>query len=139
MISSIVGMPPNSGDHRRLLRFAVAAVGLSKSSLASRSRTPSTGSWLILRARNTTPPLCHTWHHRPERHLRHYLFSPGRSFISRDATENPMARTAAGSRSGMDEYELHSHLSEQLFRAVGGYVANFSSSVSRVSEETYYE
>ena len=35
----------------------------------------------------------------------------------RDATENPMARTAAGSRSGMDEYELHGRLSEQLFRA----------------------
>lgn len=47
-----------------------------------------------------------------------------------------MARTAAGSRSGMDEYELHGHLSEQLFRAVGGYVANFSSSVSRISQET---
>ena len=37
----------------------------------------------------------------------------------------------------MDEYELHGHLSEQLFRAVGGYVANFSSSVSRISEESY--
>ena len=48
-----------------------------------------------------------------------------------------MARTAAGSRSGMDEYELHGHLSEQLFRAVDGYVANFSSSVSRVSEKIY--
>ena len=49
--------------------------------------------------------------------------------------ENPMARTTAGSRSGIDEYELHDHLSEQLFRAVGGYVANFSSSVSRISQE----
>ena len=38
-------------------------------------------------------------------------------------------------RSGMDEYELHGRLSEQLFRAVGGYVANFSSSVSRISQE----
>ena len=54
-----------------------------------------------------------------------------------DATENPMARTAVGSRSGMDEYELHGHLSEQLFRAVGGYFANFSSSVSRISKEIY--
>jgi hypothetical protein len=60
---------------------------------------------------------------------------PGRSFISRDATENPMARTAAGSRSGMDEYELHGRLSEQLSRAIGDYLANFSSSVSRISQE----
>jgi len=36
-----------------------------------------------------------------------------------------MARTAAGSRSGMDEYELHGHLSEKLFRAIGNYFANF--------------
>jgi hypothetical protein len=48
-----------------------------------------------------------------------------------------MTRTAAGSRSGMDEYELHGHLSEQLFRAVGGYVANFSSSAGRISEKIY--
>jgi hypothetical protein len=32
---------------------------------------------------------------------------------------------------------LHGHLSEQLFRAVGGYVANFSSSVSSISQEIY--
>ena len=50
-----------------------------------------------------------------------------------------MARTAAGSRSGMDEYELHGHLSEQLFRAVGGYVANFSRSVRGISQEIYYQ
>ena len=37
----------------------------------------------------------------------------------------------------MDEYELHDHLSEKLSRAIGNYVANFSSSVSRISEETY--
>ena len=48
-----------------------------------------------------------------------------------------MARTAAGSRSRMDGYELHGHLSEQLFRAVGEYFANFSSSVGRISEEIY--
>ena len=41
-----------------------------------------------------------------------------------------MARTAAYSRSGMDEYELHGRLSEQLSRAIGNYLANFSSSVS---------
>jgi hypothetical protein len=46
-----------------------------------------------------------------------------------------MARTAAGSRSGMDEYELHGRLSEQLSRAIGNYLANFSSSVSRISQE----
>jgi len=50
-----------------------------------------------------------------------------------------MARTAAGSRSRMNKYELHDHLSEQLFRAVGGYFANFSSSVSTVSEEIYHQ
>jgi hypothetical protein len=48
-----------------------------------------------------------------------------------------MARTAAGSRSGMDEYELRDDLSQQLFRAVGGYVANFSSSVGSISKESY--
>jgi hypothetical protein len=112
-----------------------AVEALSGSSVVLRTRTLSTGFWLTSRARNRTPPLCHTWHHRPERRLRHYLFSPGRSFISRDATENPMARTAAGSRSGMDEYELHGHLSEKLSRAIGNYFANFSSSVSRISQE----
>jgi hypothetical protein len=47
-----------------------------------------------------------------------------------------MARTAAGSRSGVDEYELHGHLSEKLFRAAGGYFANVSSSVGSISEES---
>ena len=50
-----------------------------------------------------------------------------------------MARTVAYSRSGMDGYELHGHLSEQLFRAVDGYVANFYSSVSRISEDIYFQ
>ena len=71
-------------------------------------------------------------HSRCEFHKSHFIF-----FGWQHATENPMARTAAGSRSGMDEYELHDHLSELLFRAVGGYVANFSSSVSRISEKSY--
>ena len=48
-----------------------------------------------------------------------------------------MARTAAGSRSGMDGYELYGHLNEQLFRAIGDYFANFSSSVGSISEEIY--
>jgi hypothetical protein len=50
-----------------------------------------------------------------------------------------MARTTAGSRSGMDGYELRDHLSEQLFRPVGGYFANFSSSVGSISEEIYFQ
>ena len=57
--------------------------------------------------------------------------------INKDATEKLVARTAAGSRSGMDGYELHGHLSEQLFSAIGDYFANFSSSVGSVSEEIY--
>ena len=44
-----------------------------------------------------------------------------------------MARTAAGCRSGMNGYELHDHLSEQLFRPLGGYFENFSSSISRIN------
>ena len=77
---------------------------------------------------------------KPEHPLSHYLFpqdaNPQRQ-ISKDPTENPMARTAAGSRSGMDEYELHGHLSEQLFRAIGGYFENFYSSLGRISEKIY--
>jgi hypothetical protein len=57
--------------------------------------------------------------------------------ISKDATEKLVARTAAGSHSGMDGYELHGHLSEQLFSAVVDCFANFSSSVGSVSEEIY--
>ena len=142
------------------LRFAVAAVGLSKSSserrtVASRSRTPSTGSWLILRARNRTPPLCHTWHHRPERHLRkgelirsikrgcpgvHCLFSQEadpQPRISKDATEKLVARTVVYSRSGMDGYELRDHLSQQRLRPIGGYFENFYSSVGSICEAIY--
>lgn len=48
-----------------------------------------------------------------------------------------MAWTTAGSRSGMDGYELHGHLSEQLFSAIVDCFANFSSSVGSVSEEIY--
>jgi len=46
-----------------------------------------------------------------------------------------MAWTTAGSRSGMGGYELHDQLSEPFFRLAGGYVANFSRSVSRISQE----
>ena len=37
----------------------------------------------------------------------------------------------------MDGYELRDHLSEQLFRTVGGYFANFSGSVGSISQEIY--
>ena len=48
--------------------------------------------WLILRERTRTPPPCHTGHHRPEHHRKHWLFSRGRipaqqHAISRDAGE----------------------------------------------------
>jgi hypothetical protein len=37
----------------------------------------------------------------------------------------------------MNGYELRDHRGEQILRAIGGYFANFSSSVNRVSEETH--
>jgi hypothetical protein len=40
-------------------------------------------------------------------------------------------------RSGMNGYKLHGHLSEQFFRATGGYFANLARSVGSISEETY--
>ena len=58
-------------------------------------------------------------------------------YISNDATEKTMAWTTAGSRSGMGGYELLDQLSEPFFRPAGGYVANFSRSVSSNSEEIY--
>ena len=153
-----------------ILNFVVAVVDSSKSSsmrrtVALRIRTsfpvkrgrPSTGFWLILRARNRTPPLCHTWHHRPERHLRqgelmrsikrrcpgvHCLCSQEadpQPHISKDATEKRVARTVAHPRSGMDGYELRDHLSQQRLRPIGGYFENFYSSVSRISEEIYFQ
>ena len=69
--------------------------------------------------------------------LGHYLFSQDANpqpQISKDATEIRVATTVAKSRSGMNGYALCDHLSERLFRPVGGYFANFSSSVSRISE-----
>ena len=104
-----------------------------------RTRTSSTGFWPIFARRKRKPLAGPFWYRQPGRHLPRCLFSPGRSLISRDATENPMARTAAGSCSGMDEYELHGHLSEQLLRLIGGYFENFYSSVSRISEEIYFQ
>ena len=64
----------------------------------------------------------------------------------KDAPENLMARTVAGSRSGVNEYELHAHRREPDFRSIGGDSADFdssassassASSVNRISEERY--
>ena len=117
------------------LKSAAAAADLSESSLVLRTRTSSIEFWPIFARRKRKPLPGLFWCRQPGRHLPRCLFSPGRIFISRDATENPMVRTAAGSRSGMDKYELHGHLSELLFRAAGGHVANFSSLVSRISQK----
>ena len=37
----------------------------------------------------------------------------------------------------MDGHKLCDHLSEQLFRAIGGYFENFYSSLGRISEKIY--
>jgi len=62
------------------------------------------------------------------------------SSVSRDATENHMARTVACFRLAMNEYELHDHRREQDFRSIGGNFTNFyrsASSVDSVSKELY--
>ena len=51
--------------------------------------------------------------------------------------ENLVARSVARARSEMDGYELRDHRSQQLFRPVGGYFPDFSSSVGSISEEIY--
>ena len=122
-----------------------AAGGLSKSSssrrtVASRSRTSSPGSWAIFARRNRMSLPGPFWYRQPGRHLPRCLFSQeanSQTHISKDATEKPMARTTAGSRSGMDGYELHDHLSEYFFRAIDGYFAKFSSSVGSIRKEIY--
>jgi hypothetical protein len=48
-----------------------------------------------------------------------------------------MARTVAGARSGMNEYEWHDHRREQNFWSVGGNLEHFSSSVDRINGEIY--
>ena len=91
-----------------------------------------------LRDREQDIPPRRCWHHRPEHHLRHCLFSQEadpQPHISKDASEKPVARTVAYSRSGIDGYELRDQLSQQRLRPIGGYFENFYSSVSRVSEE----
>ena len=124
------------------LRFAVAAGGLSKSSLASRSRTSSTGSWLIFARRNRMSLPGPSWCPQPGRHLPRCLFSQeanSQTHISKNATEKPTARATAGSRSGMDGYELRDHLSQQRLRPTGGYFENFYSSVGSISEEIDFQ
>ena len=74
--------------------------------------------------------------------LGHYLFlqeANPQPQISKDATEKRVARTVACYHSDIDGYALCDHLSEQLSREIGGYFENFSDSVSRISEETYYQ
>jgi len=99
-----------------------------------------TGYWLIFARRNRVSLPYRFSHRQPGHLLPRCLFSQeanSQPHISKDATENPMARTAAYSRSRMDENELHGHLSEKLFRAIGNYFANLSSSVGSISEEIY--
>ncbi len=50
-----------------------------------------------------------------------------------------MARTVAYSRSGLNGYELRDHVSQQRLRPLGGYFENFYSSVSRISEEIFFQ
>jgi hypothetical protein len=58
-------------------------------------------------------------------------------FESKDATEKRVARTVAYSHSGMNGYELRGHRRKQIFRAIGGYFANLSSSANRIRGEIY--
>jgi hypothetical protein len=102
------------------------------------TRTSSIASWLIFARKNKAALPYRHWCQPLEHPLGHYLFSQEANpqcQISKDATEKCVAQTVACYRSGMDGYELRGHLSEHLFRAAGGYVANFSSSVSRIGEE----
>ena len=85
------------------------------------------------------PTLSHLVH-PPEHPLGHYPFlqeAHSQPQMSKDATEKPVAREVACYRSEMDRYALCDHLGEQLFRPADRYFANFSGSVSRISEETY--
>jgi hypothetical protein len=79
-------------------RFAVIAVGPSKSSLALRTRTLSTGFWLIFARKNKAALPYRHWCHPPEHPLGHYLFSQDANpqpQISKDATEKRVVRTVA--------------------------------------------
>ena len=74
----------------------------------------------------------------PEHTLGQYLCSQEANpqpQISKDATEKRVVRMVAYYPPGMNKYELRDHLSEKLSRATGNYLANFSSSVSRISQE----
>ena len=83
-----------------------------------------------------------SWCPQPGRHLPRCLFSQeanSQTHISKNATEKPTARATAGSRSGMDGYELQDHLSQQRLRPTGGYFENFYSSVGSISEEIDFQ
>ena len=57
--------------------------------------------------------------------------------ISKNATERRVARTLACYSSEMNNYELCDHVSEQLFRPVGGYFTNFSILVGAPTQPVY--
>jgi hypothetical protein len=83
-------------------RFAVIAVGPSKSSPALRTRTLSTGFWLIFARKNKAVLPYRTWCHPREHPLGHYLFSQDANpqpQMSKDATEKRVVRTVACYRS----------------------------------------
>jgi hypothetical protein len=72
-----------------------------------RTRTLSTGFWLIFVRKNTAALPYRTWRHPPLLPLSQYLFSQDANpqpQISKDATEKRVARTVACYRSEMDGY-----------------------------------
>jgi hypothetical protein len=97
-------------------------------------------AWLIFARRNKAALPYRTWCNTHEHPLGDYLFSQDANpqpQISKDATEKRVAWTVARYRSEMDGYALWDHLSEQLFRAIGGCFENFSRSVGSISQGTY--
>jgi hypothetical protein len=109
--ASISRSAPAAADLSESSSRRRTAVSRSKMSYPIKRGRPSIEFWLILRERNRTPPPCHTWHHRPEHHLRqgelmrsikrgcpgvHCLFSLGRipaqqHYTSKEASEYRMA------------------------------------------------
>ena len=91
------GPSDSSASSISTLTFAIAVVGPSKSTPASRTRTSSAGFWLVYDRRNGTfQSSRHSSHppgHPPGHHLRRYRFSLKRNpvqqhTISKEATEN---------------------------------------------------
>ena len=112
--------PSDSSEYSiSILNFVVAVVGPSRSSLALRIKTSSSGFWLIFARKNRKPLPGPSWCPQPGRHLPRCRFSQeanSKPHISNDATEKTMAWTTAGSRSGMGGYEWHATHSEPGFR-----------------------